>query len=129
MSSKEWRSITRKAAELGTTIFDTLAVILAMTSSFLLFGVYKDFFKKYYEYDCHGTVSKAETVFLGGFTLFLWSIISHLTDKAKAATTKAQDESVGKTAELHLDENKKREKEGKEELEEIDLFNRLVFIW
>ena len=133
MSSKEWRSITRKAAELGTTIFDTLAAILAVTSSFLLFDVCKDHFKKYYRvskddyielklyYDCI-------TVFLGGFTLFLWIIISRLTDKAKAATTKAQDESAGKTAELHLDENKKREKEGKEELEEIDLLNRLVFI-
>ena len=127
MSSKEWRSIARKAAELGTTIFDTLAAILAMTSSFLLFGVYKDHFKKYYEYE-YDRVSKDETVFLGGFTLFLWIIISRLTDKANAATTKAQAESASKTAELHLDENKKREKEGKEELEEIDLFNRLVFI-
>ena len=122
MSSKEWRSIARKAAELGTTIFDTLAAILAMTSSFLLFDVYKDFFKRY------GRFSKDETVFLGGFTLCLWIIISRLTDKAKAATTKAQDESASKTAELHSDENEKREKEGKEELEEIDLFNRLVFI-
>ena len=60
--------------------------------------------------------------------MFLWIIISRLTDKAKAATTNAQDESASKTAELHSDENEKREKEGKEELEEIDLFNRLVFI-
>ena len=122
MSSKEWRSIARKAAELGTTIFDTLAAILAMTSSFLLFDVYKDHFE-----DSYG-VPKDGTVFLSGFALFLWIIISRLTDKAKAATTKAQAESASKTAELHLDENEKGEKEGKEELEDIDLFNRLVFI-
>ena len=108
MSSKEWRSITRKAAELGTTIFDTLAAILAMTLSFLLFDVYKDHFKNY------DRVSKDGTVFLGGFTLFLWIIISRLTDKAKAATIKAQAESASKTAELLLDENQKHEKDGKE---------------
>ena len=64
--------------------------------------------------------------FLSGFALFLWIIISRLAGlladkarvKAEAQAAKAQAESASKTAELLLDENQKREKEGKEGLDE-----------
>lgn len=58
--------------------------------------------------------------------MFLWIIISRLAGlladkarvKAEAQAAKAQAESASKTAELLLDENQKREKEGKEGLDE-----------
>merc|ERR1712168_453613 len=139
ISSKWWSaffksSIARKAAEHGTTIFYILATILSL----LFFDAYKDVAK--YSKDDLDEVKDANqanqfrmymfraqrNLYISGFALFLWIIISRLAGlladkarvKAEAAAAKAQAESASKTAELLLDENQKREKEGKEGLDE-----------
>ena len=72
-----------------------------------------------------GLCSKYDYCF-SGFALFLWIIISRLAGlladkarvKAEAVAAKAQAASASKTAELLLDENQKREKEGKAGLDD-----------
>jgi len=139
ISSKWWSaffksSIARKAAEHGTTIFYILATILSL----LFFDAYKDV-AKYAKEDLDEVKDANQAnqfrmymfraqrnLYISGFALFLWIIISRLAGlladkarvKAEAQAAKAQAESASKTAELLLDENQKREKEGKEGLDE-----------
>merc|ERR1739838_696502 len=139
ISSKWWSaffksSIARKAAEHGTTIFYILATILSL----LFFDAYKDV-AKYAKEDLDDVKDANQAnqfrmymfraqrnLYISGFALFLWIIISRLAGlladkarvKAEAQAAKAKAESASKTAELLLDENQKREKEGKEGLDE-----------
>jgi len=139
ISSKWWSAffkstLARKTAQHGTTIFYILATILAL----LFFDAYKDVSK--YSKDDLDEVKDANqanqfrmymfraqrNLYISGFALFLWIIISRLAGlladkarvKAEAAAAKAQAISASKTAELLLDENQKREKDGKEGLDE-----------
>merc|ERR1712235_43883 len=137
--SSKWRSaffkssLAKAIAARSSTVFYVLGSILGL----FFFDAWKDV-KKY-----AGEIDTSEhpaalnqhlmykfraqrNLYISGFALFLWIIISRLAGlladkarvKAEAAAAKAQAESASKTAELLLDENQKREKEGKEGLDE-----------
>merc|ERR1712227_37398 len=139
ISSKWWSAffkstLAKKAAEHGTTIFYILATILSL----LFFDAYKDV-AKYSKEDLDSVHDANQAnqfrmymfraqrnLYISGFALFLWIIISRLAGlladkarvKAEAVAAKAQAASASKTAELLLDENQKREKEGKAGLDD-----------
>lgn len=134
ISSKWWSAffksgLAKAVASRSSTVFYVLGSILGL----FFFDAWKDVKKYAHEIDTHEHPAALNqhlmykfraqrNLYISGFALFLWIVISRLAGlladkarvKAEAAAAKAQAQSASRTAELLIDEQKKKEEEGEE---------------